>query len=201
MDALAGAMPVQERAKQTRVRLLDAAVQCLAEVGYAATTTALIQQKSGVSRGSLLHQFPSRDALLVAAVHHLAAARTTDLMVSPPDRGGGDDIDSAVETLWATLHGPLFAATVEMWVASRTRPELREALQPEEHRLGAQIRAVVEVVFGPRYSDHPHLRELGTLLWSSMRGVAMTYTFEPRDPSREPSLAAWKRMARLFLAS
>ncbi|WP_369214020.1 TetR/AcrR family transcriptional regulator [Streptomyces flavofungini] len=56
-------LPVQERSRNTRGRIPAAAVTCLAEDGYTATTTPRIQERAGVSRGSMLHQFPSRDAL------------------------------------------------------------------------------------------------------------------------------------------
>ena len=203
-------LPVQARAWETRTRILDAAVTCLAEVGYAGATTTAILERAGVSRGSLLHQFPSKDELLVAAVGHLAEARTSELIAEPPrcdrragsaaERGDQDgSIDVAVETLWASLHGPLFTATVELWVAARTRPGLRAVLQSEEHRLGPVIRHGMAAVFGADRAAHPRFRELGSVLWSSMRGVALTYTFEPRDPRLDPHLSAWKDLARTYL--
>ena len=51
----------------------------LVEHGYSNATTVRIQAAAGVSRGRLLHHFPSRDSLLVASVHHLAAQRVQDL--------------------------------------------------------------------------------------------------------------------------
>lgn len=135
----------------------------------------------------------------MAAVQHLAEARTGDLIVGPPDPKRGEDIDAAVETMWATYRGPLFAATIELWVASRTNAELREVLQPEEHRLAPIIRDTLAAVFGTRLAGLPQFREFSSLLWSSMRGVAMTYTFEPRDHRLEPHLAVWKRLAHTYL--
>jgi AcrR family transcriptional regulator len=208
-------VPVQQRARDTRVRILDAAVDCLAEVGYARTTTTEILRRAGVSRGSLLHQFPFKDELLVAAVQHLAEVRIAEFVAELPHRedrnnGGGhsdhadvpddrDDIDRAVERLWAVLHGPLFRATLELWVAARTNPPLREVLGPEEHRLGSVIRKTIAADFGSARAAHPRFRELGSLLWSSMRGVALTYTFEPRDHRHDPHLAAWKNLAHSYL--
>src|SRR3954451_22305274 len=105
---------MQQRAGETRARLLEAALACLAEEGYAATTTARIQARSGVSRGSLLHQFPSKDHLLLAAVQHLAEARAGELVAGRLGTGPAADIDTAIETLWDTLHGPLFSAALEL---------------------------------------------------------------------------------------
>ena len=37
------------------------------------------------------------------------------------------------------------------------------------------------------------------LLLSSMRGVALTYAFETRDPTTDPNLLTWRRLARQML--
>ena len=208
--SVVSSLPVQARAWETRTRILDAAVACLADVGYARATTSAILERAGVSRGSLLHQFPSKDELLVAAFGHLAEALTKEFINRPPrhDRAvrlageagrPGDDIEHAVETLWASLHGPLFTATMELWVAARTSPGLREALRSEEHQLGPVVREGIAAVFGADHAAHPRFRELSSLLWSSMRGIALTYTFEPRDPRLDPHLATWKDLAHTYL--
>src|SRR5262245_11831889 len=50
----------QERRDQTRGRILDAAVESLIEAGVAGTTTLEVQKRADVSRGALLHHFPSK---------------------------------------------------------------------------------------------------------------------------------------------
>ena len=64
-----------ERSRVTQQHVLDSAVEVLIELGYSGASTLKIQQRAGVSRGRLLHQYPHRDALLVAAVQHIAEAR------------------------------------------------------------------------------------------------------------------------------
>jgi len=68
-------VPQEERSRVMRERLLDAAVECLIECGYSGTSTTLVSERAGVSRGAQLHHFPSRADLLVAAVEHVAQAR------------------------------------------------------------------------------------------------------------------------------
>jgi AcrR family transcriptional regulator len=187
---------VQKRAWDTRERILEAAVNCLAEEGYAATTTSRIQAMAGVSRGSLLHQFPARDDLLIAAVQHLADQRTSTFVSRT---ASGDAIDDAIEAVWATFHGSLFRAAFQLWVAAEHKPELAAALRPREHELGGRIRLAVAELFGPKYAVHPGFSELVQLLLTSMRGVALTYTFQPRDHDHDPNLALWKRLAHRTL--
>ncbi|MHB1802402.1 MAG: TetR/AcrR family transcriptional regulator, partial [Actinomycetes bacterium] len=59
----------------TRRRILDATLLTLVERGHAGTTTLAVQRRAGVSRGALLHYFPTRADLLVAAVSDVAEAQ------------------------------------------------------------------------------------------------------------------------------
>jgi len=66
--------PSQSRREQreaTRTRLLRTAVAVLIERGVAGTTTLEVQQRAGVSRGALLHHFPTHAQLLSATVGEL----------------------------------------------------------------------------------------------------------------------------------
>ena len=47
----------------TRGRILDAALACFVEAGYAQTTIARIRERSGVSNGALFHQFATKEAI------------------------------------------------------------------------------------------------------------------------------------------
>src|SRR6476661_4460498 len=69
----------QQRRDETRRALLDAAVESLIDVGCARTTTLEVQRRANVSRGALLHHFPSKAELMVAAVDHLAEMRAREL--------------------------------------------------------------------------------------------------------------------------
>ncbi|WUH98320.1 TetR/AcrR family transcriptional regulator [Spirillospora sp. NBC_00431] len=58
--------PKQQRAWQTRERILAAAAHVFAEHGYASGTTDRIAEHAGLSIGSLYQYFPNKDAILVA---------------------------------------------------------------------------------------------------------------------------------------
>ena len=186
-------LPQQQRAWDTRERILAAAVECLAEEGYAATTTARIQARSGVSRGSMLHQFPSKDALLLAAMARLVEVRRAELEARA-DRL--DDVGDAVEALWDTFRGPLFRATLDLWVAAQHNPDMAVDLARYEHELGREIRTLIARLFGARNAARKGFPDLVSLLLSSMRGTALTYTFQPREHAEEPMLVLWKKLAK-----
>src|SRR5688572_25187232 len=95
----------QQRRDETRRALLDAAVESLIEVGFARTTTLEVQRRADVSRGALLHHFPSKAELLVAAIAHLAEMRAIELKrlssELPADRGaaGGKTGDARTDAV------------------------------------------------------------------------------------------------------
>jgi len=158
-----------------------------------------------VSRGRLLHQFPSRDELLVAAVQHLAARRVVALKdesaavitAAPEDPAR---IDEAVDEMWTTFHQPYFWASVELWVAARHNEELRLALRPAERALSKVISGTLDPMFGPVFATHPRYRQTRDMLVSSMRGVSLMYSFDRQRPGSDPHLLQWKDIARALLA-
>src|SRR5512140_1920296 len=91
----------QQRRDETRRALLDAAVESLIEVGFARTTTLEVQRRADASRGALLHHFPSKTELLVAAVDHLAEMRARELkMLAAALPDGRARTDAVLELLW-----------------------------------------------------------------------------------------------------
>lgn len=192
-----------ERSNDSRQRILDAAVTCLVERGYAGTTTLTIQKAAAVSRGRLLHHFRSKDQLLVAAAQHLADSRLRETehqaAAEPPGLDDGRRMDRAVELTWATYQEPHFWASVELWTAARTNPELAAALLPAERRLGAAIRDTMIRLWPPAATQHPAFPQVRDLLLTSMRGVALTYAFDRRRPSSDPHVRQWQAVARSLL--
>ncbi|WP_370327676.1 TetR/AcrR family transcriptional regulator [Euzebya sp.] len=62
-----------EALSPTAVRIRDAAIECFAEDGVAATTVRAIAQRAEVSPGLVIHHFGSKDALRVVCDTHVAA--------------------------------------------------------------------------------------------------------------------------------
>ena len=135
----------QERREDTRARLLTATIECLVEHGYARTTTQRVQDRAGLSRGALLHHFATKEALLVAAVSHVA-----DAQISAVRAEAAAGAASEVDLLHHVMSGPLFLAGLELWQAARTEPALRAAPLPAERRVGAAVRQLLDELFPDR---------------------------------------------------
>jgi AcrR family transcriptional regulator len=62
-----------ERGQATRAHLVDVATRLFAAHGYDGTTIGAVLADAGVSRGSLYHHFPGKDALFWAVLAEVAA--------------------------------------------------------------------------------------------------------------------------------
>jgi AcrR family transcriptional regulator len=122
-----------QKSAMTRDRILDAAINCFVELGYTNVTTAKVASSAGVSRGAMLHHFPSKTELIQAAVEYLhdkLLKDYTDRVASIPAALKGKKRRRAgVDAYWDHLTGDLFTVYHELCVASRTDPELQSILE------------------------------------------------------------------------
>jgi AcrR family transcriptional regulator len=59
-------MAQQQRAEETRARILQAGLECFAQNGYDAAGVAEICKRAGVTKGGFYHHFSSKQALFLA---------------------------------------------------------------------------------------------------------------------------------------
>jgi AcrR family transcriptional regulator len=159
-----------QRRTDTQAALLDATIECLVTYGYAKTTTGRIAELAGVSRGAQLPYFRSRADIVTAAVGHLAEKRMTAVMQRFEGRQAS--LEDALDALWEGHQGPVFAATLELWVASRTDPELCAHLRRIERDVAAASARAAERALGPIARRARFAEDLLFAL-SAVRGLAL----------------------------
>lgn len=123
----------QTKSKQTRDAILQSAVECFYEFGYANTSTENIAQRAKLSRGAMLHHFPTRSALIKAAVQHLNNQRlATYAKVEEVAQADAEysRVEEGIDAYWEQLNSPTFVVFHELQVASRTDPELAAVIKP-----------------------------------------------------------------------
>jgi len=119
-----------------RARLLEATVACLADVGYAKTTTTRVCAEAGVSRGAQVHYFPFKEDLLVGAVEHVFEQRRGAFRASLQGlRPGPGRLEDAVDRMWDAVEGGPTEAWLELVVAARTDAALRPKVEAATERL------------------------------------------------------------------
>ncbi|MFF6804166.1 TetR family transcriptional regulator [Streptomyces sp. NPDC012616] len=180
----------KQQREQTRMQLLDAAVDCLVEFGYAGTTTQRIQDRVNLSRGALSHHFASKADLLVAAIHHIADQRL-ELLRSAADgiESGPHALPQVVAVIHTAMSGPPFLAALELWISARTDPQLRAALISPERRLGRALREIFEKAIAQ--TDPAQARLAFDMLLIFLRGLAITSILRNGDDPHDDVVTYW----------
>ena len=183
----------QQRRDETRRALLDAAVESLIEVGFARTTTLEVQRRANVSRGALLHHFPSKAELMVAAIDHLAEMRARELkQLAQQLPEGRARTDAVLDLLWQCFSGTMFQVSMELRTAARTDPELRPVLVTGERALRDRIFSQAKVLFGKDVAEHPGIERALDLTLQLMIGAAMTGVLHKDDSRLRSLIDDWK---------
>jgi AcrR family transcriptional regulator len=177
-----------ERSEDTRTRLLEATIESLVAVGYARTSTTEIAERAGVSRGAQVYHYPTKAALVAAAVEHLLQRRYQELQqlfAERLPRTGGPG--AAIDLLWRMFEGPTFAAWLEFVVASRTDPELHAAVvrqsEPFVNSVGEALRKYL-----PEAAWNPVLRK-PDFVFALLDGLALARILYP-DVGRSTRMIA-----------
>ena len=123
-----------QKSASTRNAILESAITCIVELGYNRTTTTAIASTAGLSRGAMLHHFPSKIDVVRAAVEHLhnkrlkAFRRAMTRSAAP----GADRVMLGVDAFFDHVRHPLFVAFFELSMAARTDGELAGILRPTQ---------------------------------------------------------------------
>jgi AcrR family transcriptional regulator len=125
-------VPRQQRAVETRARILDAARAVFQEHGYAHGTTNRIAEAAGLSVGSLYQYFPNKDAILVELVdaHIDAGTEAVGAALASTAPAGGDALSLR------GLVGPVVEAMVHLHASD---PRLHRVLFEEAPRPPEQL--------------------------------------------------------------
>ena len=182
-------VPKQDRSRATRQRLLEAAVACLAEHGWAGSTVSVVAEHAGVSHGAAQHHFPTREDLFTAAVEYVAEERSTALRALYPEGAAGDRrvVVSALVDLYT---GPLFRAALHLWVAASNEDQLRPRVTELEARVGRETHRIAVDLLGADES-RPGVRETVQGVLDMARGLGLANLLTDDAGRRERVVAQW----------
>ncbi|MFF2846959.1 TetR/AcrR family transcriptional regulator [Streptomyces sp. NPDC058001] len=201
--------PKQDRSRVTRQRLLEAAVGCLAEHGWAGSTVSVVAERAGVSRGAAQHHFPTREDLFTAAVEYVAQERSTALRALFPERSGtgtstgpgrgAGDRRAVVVALVDLYTGPLFRAALHLWVAASDEDQLRARVTELEAHVGRETHRIAVDLLGADESV-PGTRETVQGFLDMARGLGLANLLTDDAARRERVVAQWAAILDRTLA-
>jgi AcrR family transcriptional regulator len=169
---------------------MEATVDCLVELGWAGTTTTIVSERAGVSRGAQLHHFPTKQDLVVSAVGHLMDRRREELngmLGNLPKKGR---VRKALEIVSTQFTSPVFFAALELWVAARSDEELRAEVAPLERAVGRETHAHAVEILGIDESRGNN-RALVQATLDLLRGLGLAASLSDDSRRRARILDAW----------
>jgi len=179
--------------------MLDEAVASLIEHGAAKTTTLEVQRRAGVSRGALLHHFPTHALLLSATVAELVRRNEqTVIDVVASFEGTHEPVEQAIRALAVMTAQPPFLAELELWAIARVDGELRTALIDAERTAKRDSERVMRRLFAA-ISDHPGIDAVVSLSAEFLRGLALSGVLRRNPLRRQRLLTQWMRTVRILL--
>ena len=164
----------------TRQAILDAAIQCIIDSGYAQTTTWLIADRASVSRGAMTHHFPSREHVLTATIEYLHERRLQEYraLVKEFDVGSKltarEQIETVVEMVWKHVTLPSSIGYQEILMASRTDPQLKRALEPLEKEFEDALLELVKGLF-PRWEGREEIETAHDVATFLLTGMTLSH--------------------------
>lgn len=169
----------EERSAGTRLRILTAAIDCLHAAGYVATTTVDVAERAGVSRGAMLHHFPTKRDLVFAVTEHIMDLNHAFFAAEGARLETGWDRYAALPDMrWKLALQPHGIALMEIMVGARSDPSVREGYPEFQRQLTAKQQARLAV----------RLREVGLTLTAEQLAITRAIVFAVRGMSMEKQL-------------
>ena len=164
----------EAQSRETRARLVGAAIACVARSGYAGTTTAQVAHEAGLTRGALQYQFADKTDLMLAMAETLYEAQVA--RVSERLAGGGSferRFGALLDAAFEMSESPAHVVFLELWMAARTDADLRARLVPLVRRMEEVIDAGFAAIFEDAPAGVGRMRELRYLTQAALRGLAI----------------------------
>ena len=151
----------QRKSAQTRIAILEASVECLETYGYSRMTTQLIAKRADISRGAMLHHYATKQDLVASLIDYVMYKRMQLFIkrIQALSEDARVRQHAGIELYWQSLLTREFTAYVELSLASRTAPELRDIFLPRARQYDRVERAEILRVF-PEWSSRLEAYEL-----------------------------------------
>jgi AcrR family transcriptional regulator len=190
----------EERSEGTQQRIISAAIEILYDEGYVAATTHSISARAGVSRGAMLHHFPSKDDLMLAVVR-IAHERDSMYM-----REGLTKISDPLERYfalpdlaWEVMSGPAGIAVLEIMMSSRSNSALAKRLAPLQSEIESQSQErIVQLMQDAGLRREPISKDFANLAVAAIRGFSIEAMFHKDTKRITNSLKSFKTLIRQY---
>lgn len=189
-----------ERREETRSLILETAVSELVKKGYAGFRVDQVAAAAKVSRGAQTHHFPTKEALVLAALQKLYQ-ETTEVSMKLIDglKPRDDVLDALMQDSAKFYLGPNFIISMSLLNLGDHEPELRQKVRAMSRKYRLPIeKAWLEALLRSGLAEEP-ARTVLNITQSIYRGMVMR-RFLRNDPEYTRfTIDQWSKIARAYM--
>lgn len=163
----------EQRTAETRTALFEAAVRAISRLGYSRASNAEIADEAGVSRGAITHHFATRAAFIAEVVRWVFEQEVVAYQELQREWDTGSRVSDWPRISWEVLSRPSGIAVLEIFVASRSDPELAALIKPVQ----TAIEQLAATAFLERLGAKKHDTAAIRLVVWAMRGLSLGREF------------------------
>ena len=192
------ALKNKDRVSATRARLINAAIEALAEIGYHRTTFVEVSRRSELSRGAIHHHFESIPDLMAAVTRDISKQLEERLHAELAALPAGADLfDRGLDLLWTQMREPPFQAFQQIRNALATDPALEPVVRDEVKTLWQWLQNQTGTFLqgGPTQSRPPET----ALIRLVLAALADSYDSNRAAAQNSQDLTILKVMVRQFV--
>lgn len=183
-----------DRRAAAQAALLDAAIESLIENGWAGTTTRAVAERAGLSLGAQQHYYPTKAALIEAAVQRLAyQIAEAALSGVPPTGTERERAEVLITRLWEVNNIPAIRAAHELISVGQRDPEVRPHVVAML-TMAQNLTLDVARQLCPNLMRHPDAEAFVRIIWATMRGTVLIAM-----PGTENARVDWPTMRSLIM--
>lgn len=165
------------RTADARTRIIAGAISALHEKGYAGATLSEIASRAALTKGAILHHFSDRVAVLAAVVEDVFVREmyiyeAAFAKADPAQRL----IEVLLETAWDIYQQPAALAVLDIWMATRSHPDLASIVLPvfEQIRISGEAR-MADIMAQSGAPDGDLGFAWQTMMLATLRGLALEH--------------------------
>jgi AcrR family transcriptional regulator len=190
-----------QRSSRTRRVVCEAVLDSLVEMGWEGVSTTVVAKRAKLSRGALVHQYPTRNDMFVAAYRYLINHWRTGF----PFNTGPDyvhlSIEEMIDAMWRLIYlDKWFPAAMELLLVADKDSDLSRRLNEvfEEWVVERDSAAMKILGIDPEDTD---MVDLFQLTLATLRGVALFQNASGDPEYARRHMERWKKMAKASMAA
>ena len=192
----------EQRRKQTRERVLNAALKVLLEQGHGGFTTTRVAAVAGVSRGAQENHFPTRADLIAAAGRHaMDEAAEHALRMAEGAKRTHDPLKTFLLDSRHFFFSPAFFAMVELALGARSEPALADIHRPLFKSIRGRLDRIWTDAFCAEGYSRDSVKRFLNMTHYMLRGMVLAKICLPVKPDIDAMLADWEAAAPAILVA